>query len=132
MDRKEYKHQWYLANRERLLTKRKAEYIPKPKRSKEELKVARVASWRKYNQSPFAKFTFQKKQASIRGIDWSLSFDDWFNFWQESGHWEDRGQKAHQYCMCRYMDRGPYSLENIYIDTTSSNAKLVRSLNKRK
>lgn len=132
MDRKEYKKQWYEKNRERILQERRDTYVPKPKRTKEELKEARVSSWRKYNQSPFAKFTFQKKQAALRGIEWMLTFDEWFGFWQESGCWETRGQKAHQHCMCRYMDIGPYSLDNIYIDTTSNNAKLVRSLNKRK
>lgn len=131
MDRQEYKRQWYLANRERIRAKAKAAYIPKPKRSEEELQKSRIASWRKYNQTPFAKYTFQKKQANLRGIEWQLTFDEWYTFWQESGHWEERGQQPQQYCMCRYQDIGPYSLDNIYIDTTSNNAKLVRYLNRK-
>jgi len=131
MDRKEYKKQWYLLNKERLKIKRKLNYVPKPKRTKEDLKQSRITSWSKYNKSPFAKFTFQKKQAGKRNIEWKLTFDEWFKFWQESGFWEQRGQRADQYCMCRKLDQGPYNLDNIYIDTTSNNAKLVRYLNRK-
>jgi len=126
----ERKLQWYLKNRERILAQKRAEYIPKSKLSVEQRKENRKESYTKYNQKPEAKHRFQAKQAARRGIEWQLPFETWWTIWQESGKWEERGQHAHQYCMCRKNDVGPYSIENVYIDTTSNNAKLVRALNK--
>jgi hypothetical protein len=135
MDRKEYKQQWYKNNKERIRAQAHEKYLAtrilkRPVRTEEDLQESRKSSWRKHNQTPIAKFRFQANNARKRGIEWHLTFDEWWKIWQDSGKWEERGKKATQYCMCRHMDQGPYAVDNVYIDTTSNNAKLVRLLNK--
>jgi len=71
--------------------------------------------------SPQARFQRQKQAAKDRGIGWSLNFNEWWSIWHQSGKWDKRGRKTGQYVMCRYMDIGAYSKENVYIDTCSNN-----------
>jgi hypothetical protein len=68
-------------------------------------------------------FTMQKCIARKRGIAWQLTFDEWWDIWQQSGHWNDRGRKLNQYCMSRYGDVGPYSTTNVFIQTHIQNSK---------
>ena len=56
-----------------------------------------------------------------RNIEWKLSFDEWKQLWLESGRYDQRGIYQGQYQMCRYNDKGPYSIDNVRIDTTESN-----------
>jgi hypothetical protein len=49
----------------------------------------------------------------MRGIDWQLTFEQWFGWWLESGHYHERGRLKDQYVMARFGDTGPYSLDNI-------------------
>lgn len=65
------------------------------------------------------KFKEQKANAARRGIEWLLSFSQWWTAWQESGYWDKRGRPG--YCMARRGDVGPYSLDNIYFCTISEN-----------
>lgn len=132
MDRKEYKALWYQKNKERISLERKLKYKYITPLSEEEKNNARKVSWRKHNQTPLAKYRFQQNAARRRGIEWEFTFDSWWKVWEDSGKWDERGQLAHQFCMCRIKDRGPYSPNNVYIDTTSSNAKEVRMLNKQR
>lgn len=59
--------------------------------------------------------------AERRGIEWKLTFNEWWKIWQDSGHWAERGQGAQKYCMCRYGDVGPYAVGNVYIATNHEN-----------
>ena len=68
------------------------------------------------------KFKQQKATAGIRGIEWRLTFYQWWNAWQQSGYWDNRG-KGSGYCMARKGDSGPYSVENIYFCTIGQNVK---------
>lgn len=67
------------------------------------------------------KFFIQKDAARTRGIEWKLTFEEWGKIWEESGHWEERGQSSNQYCMARFGDKGPYSINNVKIITTREN-----------
>ena len=59
--------------------------------------------------------------AKNRDIDWQLTFDEWWNIWEQSGKYEQRGRGAGKYCMSRYNDTGPYAVNNVYIQTIDDN-----------
>lgn len=66
-------------------------------------------------------YSRQKSNARRRKIAWKFSFQEWQLKWEESGKWDERGRKGHQYVMCRYNDEGPYSYFNTKIDTSKNN-----------
>lgn len=68
-----------------------------------------------------AAFLRQRTNAARRGIEWGLTFWEWWSIWEDSGHWQDRGRLSHQYVMCRVGDRGGYEVGNVYIETVSHN-----------
>ena len=78
---------------------------------------------KQYEKTPMGRFVRQKASANRRGIPWELSFDDWWGIWQESGKWEERGNKTGQFCMGRKNDIGPYSKENVMIIPSSKNSQ---------
>lgn len=75
---------------------------------------------RSHPQHPLRKYFGQISNAKKRGIAWQMTFADWWRIWQESGHWEERGNGT-GYCMARWADDGPYSPENVYICTIAQN-----------
>jgi hypothetical protein len=66
------------------------------------------------------KYSAHKSSAKQRGIPFLLTFEQWWQIWQESGHWEKRG---HPYMMTRLRDEGPYAVENVRIATGAQNAE---------
>ena len=56
-----------------------------------------------------------------RGIPFNMTFAEWWDIWEKSGHWEDRGHCKGQYCMSRYGDLGPYEIGNVFIQLHSDN-----------
>lgn len=67
-------------------------------------------------------FTEQRSQAAWRGVDWEMTFAEWWNIWSESGHWSERGKShAGAYVMGRFGDTGPYKIGNVHIITFSQN-----------
>jgi hypothetical protein len=69
------------------------------------------------------KFRQQQRDAAHRGINFLLSFGQWWSIWQRSGHWDQRGIRRGQYVMARYGDQGPYAVGNVRICTTTENSK---------
>lgn len=67
----------------------------------------------------------QKGHARHRGIEWELTFEQWYQWWLDQGVDKDHPTKVcgQQLCMCRPNDKGPYSLDNIYCGTRSENTK---------
>ncbi len=63
----------------------------------------------------------QKNHAKRRNVVFLLSFEEWLHIWIKSGKLKDRGRKAHQYCMSRKGDKGPYVEGNIEIKTVREN-----------
>lgn len=82
---------------------------------------------RAYQQSPKGKYSAQKGSAKSRGIGWGFTFETWWEMWEKSGKWEERGTK---YYMCRNGDEGPYAPYNVVINTISENAKEAWALKK--
>ena len=67
------------------------------------------------------KFNIQKYHAELRGIAWQLTFEEWLNWWGDDI--TKRGSMSDNLCMCRYGDKGPYSIDNIYKDTIANNTR---------
>jgi hypothetical protein len=76
----------------------------------------------KRSDKPTYAFSEQRKNAKSRGIDWEITFYDWWKVWEQSGHWEERG-RGNGYCMCRIKDSGPYAIGNVYIATGAQNGR---------
>jgi len=77
-----------------------------------------------------SKYNAQRNSAKQRGIEFLLTFEEWWNLWEP--HWHNRGQASHQMCMCRTRDEGAYAVGNVRIATNKENkqeaavAKLVK------
>jgi len=67
------------------------------------------------------KYHCQKSKAKQRGISFELTFDEWWDIWQKSGKWEQRGCSEGGYVMSRFNDEGPYALNNVIIQTKYAN-----------
>lgn len=67
-------------------------------------------------------FFNQRRFAETRGIEWKLSFPEWWRIWDDSGHWSERGRGKHRYCMSRPGDTGPYAVGNVEIITNQQNS----------
>ncbi len=65
----------------------------------------------------------QKNNAALRRIKFKLTFEQWLQVWQESGHLHERGRLSQQYCMARFGDQGAYEVGNVKIITTEENCK---------
>ena len=75
------------------------------------------------------KWLWQKASAKRRKIDFDFPFEQWLQFWLDSGHWHQRGiARADQYVMSRIGDTGPYRIDNVEIKTNIENV-LEGSLN---
>lgn len=66
-------------------------------------------------------FYSHRHTARAHGRAFLLTFDQWFEIWQASGHLKERGRKRGQYCMARFGDVGPYAVGNVRICTVTEN-----------
>jgi len=67
-------------------------------------------------------FRQQRTSAHNRGISWELTFPEWVEVWQASGHINERGRGKGKYVMGRINDSGPYAKGNVKILLFESNA----------
>lgn len=81
-------------------------------------KEKHLAAGRAYRQTPRGRYATQKTSAKQRGIEFELSFDEWWTLWEP--HWEDRKGTSGK-IMCRINEPGPYSPDNVYIGSQSDN-----------
>ncbi len=72
-----------------------------------------------YIKSPLCKFVAQKKNARNRNINWALTLEEWWSFWD--GKFHNRGRCRGQFVMSRYKDKGDYSISNVEIVTCTEN-----------
>lgn len=75
--------------------------------------------------SPRERFTCQRNNAVRRGIEWQLTFAEWWGVWEASGHWAERGRGQDRYVMSRVGDVGPYALDNVFIQLSTDNNSLT-------
>ena len=67
------------------------------------------------------KWWDQKENAKRRSIEFDFPFEEWLQFWLDSGHWDDRGTGAGSYVMSRKGDTGPYRIDNVEIKSQEEN-----------
>lgn len=73
--------------------------------------------------TPTGAWRGQRNNAKRRGIEWELTLGQWWDIWQQSGHWDERG-RGQGYVMCRHGDEGPYAVGNVFIDTAVNNSSV--------
>lgn len=73
------------------------------------------------NKKARGAFVRQRSRAAVRGIEFKLTFEEWWNVWKQSGRWCQRGIYKNQYCMARFGDCGAYEIGNVKIITAKQN-----------
>ena len=66
-------------------------------------------------------FESQRKNANLRGIEWSLSLVQWLTVWRASGRLAQRGRGKGKYVMSRIKDSGGYVIGNVHIQLSEEN-----------
>lgn len=69
------------------------------------------------------QFHNHKARAKRKGIPFLLTFEEWCKIWLDSGQYYNKGTKRGQYVMSRFNDIGPYSINNVKIQTVGENTK---------
>ena len=69
----------------------------------------------------YKKYVHHKHNAKYRNISFEISFDEWWDIWQKSGKWLERGKGKGKYVMARHNDIGPYAVNNVSIKTQEEN-----------
>lgn len=69
---------------------------------------------------PTSAFQLQRNNAMRRGIAWEFKLWDWWQVWQESGKWGERG-RGQGYVMARRGDEGAYAPGNVFITSAIDN-----------
>ena len=69
--------------------------------------------------NPWSRFAQNRATAKHRGIDFRLTFDEWWTLW--AVHYHERGTKRGEYCLCRYLDMGCYEVDNVRVDLAVNN-----------
>lgn len=72
-------------------------------------------------QDPVVAYRTHAVTAAKRGIEFKLTFAQWWAIWQP--HYAERGRAVGQKCMCRNGDAGAYEVGNVRIDTVLANAQ---------
>jgi hypothetical protein len=67
------------------------------------------------------KWWDQKENAKRRNIEFDFPFEEWLQFWLDSGHWHERGTGKGSYVMSRKNDIGPYHIDNVEIKSQEEN-----------
>lgn len=77
-------------------------------------------------RTPIGAFNQQRNNAIRRNVSWQLTLGQWWRIWQRSGKWDQRGKAHDEYVMCRFKDTGPYSADNVFIQTAGENVADAR------
>ncbi len=72
-------------------------------------------------QEAYKKYKSHIYSASQRTIPFKLTFEQWYNIWQESGKWDHRGRGSGKYVMSRKNDKGAYEIGNVFIQSNARN-----------
>ena len=68
------------------------------------------------------KWQLHRTNAKMRGIEFKLTFEEWFCWWMETGHYHERGREVGKYVMGRVGDKGAYELGNIECVLANANS----------
>lgn len=67
------------------------------------------------NVKEVTRYVQMRNNAKRYGIEFNLTWTQWWHLWQESGHWDGRGIGA-GYCMARIDTSKPIELGNVRIE----------------
>lgn len=70
--------------------------------------------------TPLRAYQHQHTAAHRRDIEFKLSLMEWWDIWDVSGHWSDRGL-GRGWQMCRKGDLGAYEVGNVFIGEGAEN-----------
>ena len=70
-------------------------------------------------KDPVVAYRAHAVGAAERGIEFKLTFAQWWELWEP--HYEQRGRNTGQKVMCRTGDAGAYEVGNVRIDTVAGN-----------
>ncbi len=65
--------------------------------------------------TPAAAFTAQRDSARHRGIVWALSLPAWWQIWQASGHWTERGASGDRFTLARVDPKAGFTQDNVAV-----------------
>ena len=80
------------------------------------------------------KFTSHKNRTSDanprfdaegKRIEFRLTYGEWYDIWESSGKWSERGTGKGAYCMARHNDLGHYEVGNVAIITIAENTRFA-------
>jgi hypothetical protein len=77
------------------------------------------------------KYLVHRTNAKMRGIEFKLTFEEWFCWWMATGHYAERGREVGKYVMSRKGDKGAYELGNIECLQAQENSKAPHTLERR-
>lgn len=83
-----------------------------------EIRLAAIAATGK---DPYLRYKQHVASAKVRGIEFDLTFPEWWEIWQD--RFDQRGPHTGEYVMCRTRDEGAYRPGNVRIDTGANNVK---------
>ena len=69
----------------------------------------------------YRRFKEQQHRANQRGIPWRLTYWEWLQIWQDSGHLHERGRRGGEWVMGRRGDAGAYEAGNVSIVRVETN-----------
>lgn len=118
-----YHSKWRQEHKSEIAKRRRADYAADPVKHR-----AATQAWRKARPDKSA-YLRHKGHAKKRGVQFLMTFEEWWDIWQTSGRWEQRGHFRGQYVMARYGDAGPYVVGNVRICTCSENLAERNRLN---
>jgi hypothetical protein len=70
---------------------------------------------------PYRRFLEHRGGAKARGIEFDMSFEEWWAIWES--RFANRGRGVGNSVMCRAADAGPYRADNVRIDTVFGNVR---------
>jgi hypothetical protein len=70
---------------------------------------------KKVYKTPRYYYSGHKAHAKARGIEFNMTFAEWWATWTDSGRWIERGIRRGCYVMARHGDQGAYEVGNVSI-----------------
>lgn len=90
----------------------------------EQSKARKLELQRQRRSTIEGKYKAHKQGAEQRGIEFKLTFEEWWSLWKP--HWQENLQG--KVCMCRNGDEGAYEVGNVRIDTWQNNIREAKGL----
>jgi hypothetical protein len=116
-DARAYMRARYIANPEEFRNRSRAWRAANPEKARE---TERKSDAIRAGQPRYV-YKGHKTSAKQRGVEFLLTFKEWWGIWAASGKWDQRGRQTGRYVMARFGDTGPYAIGNVRICTSQEN-----------